>query len=105
MALVVERNDDLDELPGGHGRSVGRRERGDRLERRARPLEDVVRVGRQLALARADPAVLDERLVPVRTYLADGGEQINVGGGRPHPEANGAAADDGGVRGEWRRDV
>ena len=85
VALVVERDDDLDELPGRHRRRVGRGERRDRLERRARPLEHVVRVGRELALARADPAVLDERLVPVGTHLADRRLQVDVGGRRLAP--------------------
>ena len=34
----------------------------------------------ELALARANPAVLDERLVPVRAYLADRGLKVDVGG-------------------------
>ncbi len=68
-------------------------------------LEHVVRVGRELALARTDPAVLDERLVAVGAHLADRGLQIDVGCRRSHPEVDGSAPDDGGVRRERRRDV
>ena len=80
VALVVERNGDLDELACRHGLDVGLLVAGDRVEQCARCIEFVVGTGGQLALARLYPAVLDERLVPVRTDLADRCLKVDIRG-------------------------
>ena len=93
VALVIQRNGDLDELACRHGRSVGLFVTGDRVKRCARRIEFVVGAGGQLALARSYPAVLDERLVPVRADLTDRCLKVDIRGRRTHPDVHRAATD------------
>src|SRR5205085_10213383 len=94
VPLEVERDRDLCELPRWHRLQVGGQEGGDRLELRAGLLEDVVGRRGELALARAHPAILNERLAAVRANLADSGLKIDVRRGGLHPRLDGAAPDD-----------